>query len=368
MIAGGTVCHAEGSMAAGVVSVVIPSYNRAYCLPRAVDSVLGQTYPHVEVIIVDDGSTDDTAAVVSARYGGDPRVRYHRQDNTGISGARNAGLARVTGEYVALLDSDDEWLPWKLELQVACMRAHPEVGMTWTDMLAVDPQNQIMETAYLRTMYDAYRWFPRSEDLFKQSETLDRLAPRAADIAPGRNFYRGDIGAQMLMGNVVHTSTVVLTRERAEAVKTFREDLRHAGEDYEFHLRTCRLGSVGYLDVSAIRYQRGNPDRVTRPANAIHLAHNFLKVIEPILTAERDRLDLPLAMQDAVMAEARAWLGEEMLENGDAAGARRELFQSLRIDPRQPRTARLLLAACMPAPLRAEARRLFRAAKQRLAR
>jgi glycosyltransferase involved in cell wall biosynthesis len=349
----------------GVVSVVIPSYNRAYCLPRAVDSVLQQTHPYVQVIIVDDGSTDDTTAVVSGRYAGDPRVIYHRQANTGISGARNAGLQRATGAYVALLDSDDEWLPWKLELQVACMRAHPEVGMTWTDMLSINPQGQVMDRAYLRIMYDAYRWFPRSEDLFKQSEPLARLAPRAAaEAGPDRNFYWGDIGAQMLMGNVVHTSTVVLTRERAQAVKEFREDLKPAGEDYEFHLRTCRLGPVGYLDVSAIRYQRGNPDRVTRPANGIHLARNFLRVIEPILTAERNTLALPLAMQDAVMAEARAWLGEEMLTNGDMAGARRELFRSLRIDPRQPRTARLLLAACMPDPLREPSRRLFRVAKR----
>jgi glycosyltransferase involved in cell wall biosynthesis len=351
-------------MTDGLVSVVIPSYNRAYCLPRAVDSVLSQTHPQVEVLIIDDGSSDDTGAVVSARYGGDARVRYHRQDNTGISGARNAGLERANGAYVALLDSDDEWLPWKLELQIACMRAHPEVGMTWTDMLSVDPENRIMDQAYLRIMYDAYRWFPRSEDLFKQSEPLDRVAPRAAQVAAGRNFYWGDIGPQMLMGNVVHTSTVVLTRERALAVKSFREDLKPAGEDYEFHLRTCRLGPVGYLDVSAIRYQRGNPDRVTRPANGIHLARNFLRVIEPILTTERDRLALPLAMQDAVLAEARAWLGEEMLLNGDVTGARRELFQSLRIDPRQPRTARLLLAACMPATLRESSRKIFRAAKR----
>ncbi|HXJ20302.1 MAG TPA: glycosyltransferase family 2 protein [Polyangia bacterium] len=348
----------------GLVSVVIPSYNRAYCLPRAVDSVLHQTHPNVEVIIVDDGSTDDTGAVVSARYGGDPRVRYHRQQNAGISGARNAGLALATGDYVALLDSDDEWLLWKLELQIACMRAHPEVGMTWTDMLAVDPQGTVMDGAYLRAMYDAYRWYPRSEDLFKQIEPLDRLTARAAEVAPGRNFYYGDIGAQMLMGSLVHTSTVVLTRERAQAVRTFREDLRFGGEDYEYHLRTCRLGLVGYLDVSSIRYQRGNADRATRPENGVHFARHFLAVIEPILTAERDKLALPLAMQDAVLAEARAWLGEELLANGDAAAARRELYRSLRVDPRQPRTARLLLAACMPAGLRESSRRLFRAAKR----
>jgi hypothetical protein len=239
--------------------------------------------------------------------------------------------------------------------------------MTWTDMLAVDPEGTVTDGAYLRTMYTAYRWFPRSEDLFKNAEPLERLTARAAEVAAGRKFYWGDISAQMLMGNVVHTSTVLLTRERAQAVKSFREDLRFAGEDYEFHLRTCRLGVVGYLDVSAIRYQRGHADRATRPANGVHLARNFLTVIEPILTTERDRLDLPLAMQDEVLAEARAWLGEELLLNGDAAGARRELYRSLRLKPGQPRMVQLLLAACLPARVRASSGRLFRAGKRALA-
>lgn len=66
-------------------------------------------------------------------------MRYFPQQNTGISGARNAGLSRIEGAYVAFLDSDDEWLPWKLELQIACLRTHPDIGMTWTDMTAVDP-------------------------------------------------------------------------------------------------------------------------------------------------------------------------------------------------------------------------------------
>lgn len=347
------------------VSVIIPSYNRAYCVERAIDSVLGQSYGNVEVVIIDDGSKDSTDKLIERRYGGDARVRYFYQQNQGISGARNTGLARVQGGYVALLDSDDDWAPWKLELQMACMRAHPELGMTWTDMVAVGPSGETTHNAYLRRMYRAYRWFPGPKDLFQGSEPIETRAPRAAEIAPGRKFYYGDIGAEMLMGNLVHTSTVVLTRERAERVGVFREDLRPSGEDYEFHLRTCRAGLVGYLDVSAIRYHRGRNDQATVHSNQIHLAQNFLRVIEPILKAERDSTRLPRKMQDAVLAEAHAWVGEVRLEMGDTDIARRELFQSLACQPLQPRTARLLVAACMPRALREPARMLYRKTRGR---
>src|SRR6478736_3287941 len=90
-------------------SVVIPTYNRASTLPRAIRSVLEQTYADVELVIVDDGSTDDTAEVVGAFA--DARITYLRQTNRGVSAARNAGAAAATGDFIVFLDSDDQLLP-----------------------------------------------------------------------------------------------------------------------------------------------------------------------------------------------------------------------------------------------------------------
>jgi glycosyltransferase involved in cell wall biosynthesis len=342
-----------------LVSVVIPTYNRAYCVPRAIDSVLGQSHGQVQALVIDDGSTDGTAELIAKRYAGDTRVRYHRQDNKGISGARNTGLARAEGAYVAFLDSDDDWVPWKLELQIACMRAHPELGMTWTDMKAVDSQGNVTSEAYLRRMYDAYRWFPTASALFKSSQRLDAITQRAAEVCPDRWFYFGDIGAQMLMGNLVHTSTVVLTRARAEKIGSFREDLRFAGEDYEYHLRTCQAGPVGYLDVASIRYHRGRTDQATDRKNDIHLANNFLRVIEPILKSTDGGVGLPRHMQRAALAEAHAWVGHCHLNRNEAAAAFRHLAHSLAIDPWHAHTARLLVASCLPPTVRSFAQRLY---------
>jgi GT2 family glycosyltransferase len=339
-------------MSLPLVSVVVPSYNRAYCLERTLNSALGQTHGNVEVIFIDDGSTDNTGALVREKYGNEDRVHYIYQANAGISGARNAGLAHVRGEYVALLDSDDVWLPWKLEAQLACMRAHPELGMTWTDMIAIDPDDRVVNEAYLRRMYGAYRWYPQLEVLFEHSQDLDTVLKDAPPATAGRKFHYGDISSQMLMGNLVHTSTVVMTRACADEIKSFREDLRLAGEDYEFHLRTCRRGPVGYLDVSSIHYQVGRPDQATKPANAIALAKNFLTVIQPILATESGKINLPRSMQDAVLAEAHLWYAETLLDVGDQAAARREILASLTCVLAQPRAVQMFMMACLPRSVR----------------
>src|SRR5689334_6850738 len=107
-----------------LVSVVIPAFNRAFILPEALDSVLAQTWKDFEVLVVDDGSTDNTEEVLEpyvARHG----VRFLRQANQGPAAARNRGIEAARGKYVAFLDSDDLWLPIKLAVQIPRMEAQP---------------------------------------------------------------------------------------------------------------------------------------------------------------------------------------------------------------------------------------------------
>ncbi len=120
-----------------LVSAVIPAYNAAGHLPAAIESVLTQTYAPVEVLVVDDGSSDDTPTVVSS-FG--ERVRYVRQANQGVSVARNRGIAEAHGEFVALLDADDEWLPRKLESQIRRM-IETSATACFTDVLLVDERS-----------------------------------------------------------------------------------------------------------------------------------------------------------------------------------------------------------------------------------
>lgn len=121
------------------VSVVIPSYNAARCIRRSVDSVLAQSWQAREIIVVDDGSTDETLAVL-AGYG--EHLRVVSQPNGGPSSARNHGLREARGQYVAFLDSDDYWLVEKLERQVALLDAQPDIGFCSTATSVVDMQGK----------------------------------------------------------------------------------------------------------------------------------------------------------------------------------------------------------------------------------
>ena len=145
------------------VSVVIPTYNRAALLPRAVNSVLAQTFTDFELIILDDASPDRTPQVAAAFS--DHRVRHVRHDrNRGLAGARNTGVAQSRGRYVAFLDDDDEFLPQKLERQVRALDdAPPQVGMAYVQAEYVGPDGQVERT--LRHTAEG--------DLFNQVLALD---------------------------------------------------------------------------------------------------------------------------------------------------------------------------------------------------
>src|SRR6185503_2024667 len=116
------------------VSAVIPAYQAAAFLADAVESVLAQTEPVGEIVVVDDGSTDGTAAV-AASFG--DRVRYVRQENQGVAAARNRGVAEARGRLVAFLDADDTWEPEKTARQLAHLRAHPDYAAVYSDLCDV---------------------------------------------------------------------------------------------------------------------------------------------------------------------------------------------------------------------------------------
>ncbi|MBT6957817.1 MAG: glycosyltransferase family 2 protein, partial [Opitutae bacterium] len=127
------------------VSVIIPTFNRLGYLPRSLGSVLAQSYDDYELIVVDDGSTDQTVDAIQQDY---PSVNLIEQENKGVSAARNAGIRAASGEWIALLDSDDEWLPGKLNSQMNALESHPEYRLCHTeeiwirDGVRVNPTNK----------------------------------------------------------------------------------------------------------------------------------------------------------------------------------------------------------------------------------
>ena len=308
----------------GRVDVIVPTYNRASLCRAAVESVLAQTYPNVMAIVVDDGSEDDTQDRL--RGLGD-RVTYIRQANAGVTAARNTGLEAARGEFVAFLDSDDTWLPWKLDAQIHVLRALPDAGMVWTDMAAIDEHGVELHPTYLHQMYTAYRHF-RAREHFQTSQRLGECWPSCPADLIDRPCFAGDILPWMFMGNLVQTSTVLLRRQRQLEVGLFNTELAHSGEDYEYHLRTCAAGPVAYIDASSIRYRVGASDQLTADSFMVWMARNNMRTVEGALAAYGDRITLPDHMIRARLAESHFWLGRTEIWR-DRRRARRHFRKSM---------------------------------------
>jgi len=349
-----------------LVSVVVPTYNRAYCIWKAIDSVRRQTHGNWEVVVVDDGSTDDTESVIRSRYGTDPRIRYIYQPNRGVSAARNTGICAATGDYVAFLDSDDMWTASKLEIQLICFRAFPEVGMVWTDFEAVNPAGEVVKDRYLRTMYEAYRFFPSSEGLFQRSYSLTELGKFKERPHQDARVYVGNIYSQMLRGNLVHTSTVLISRERIEQVGGFDVNLTLSGEDYDFHFRTCKCGDVAFVDVPSTVYQLGLSDRLTQ--YSMQISENFLKTVTAAIAREAGTGAFSAETVNDVLAEAHAWVAEESFKRENYAEVRRHAIQAVRHHNRQLRLILILSLAMLPGGVVRRMLAAYRACKRRLSR
>ena len=124
-----------------LVSVIIPNYNYGHFLAQSIDSVLAQTYPNIEIIVVDDGSSDDSAEVLMTYS---DKIKWIKQSNQGVSAARNKGTAASKGELIAFLDADDVWLPEKIEKQVRVFHAENEIGLVHCGLVDFDDEGNLL--------------------------------------------------------------------------------------------------------------------------------------------------------------------------------------------------------------------------------
>jgi glycosyltransferase involved in cell wall biosynthesis len=198
------------------ISVITPTYNRAHLLGRAVQSVLGQTFRDFELIVVDDGSTDNTQEVVANM--GDERLRYIRHErNRGASAARNTGIRAARGAYIAFQDSDDEWMPDKLEKQIrAFENASSALGVVYT--------------GFWRIEGDKRTYIPSS-----QIEPKD-----------------GNVHSVLLKTNFIAPPEVLIKRECFEKAGMFDEEL-HMLEDWELWIRLSKYYQFKCLNEPLVR-------------------------------------------------------------------------------------------------------------------
>jgi hypothetical protein len=207
------------------VSVIVPTYNRAHAVGDAIASVLAQRYDALELIVVDDGSTDDTAVRIAAVK--DRRLRYVLGRHAGVSAARNLGVGHATGDVVAFLDSDDLWHPGKLAAEVEFLAGHPEVDVVFSDL----------EKRHGDRVYPS---FMRQTAVF--SERL-----RGASYPDGLVLEPREMLLCLLEEVPVKPSALVLRRRAFDHVGGFDETWT-SSEDWEFLLRLARDHRFAYLD------------------------------------------------------------------------------------------------------------------------
>lgn len=203
-----------------LVSVVVPTFNRANLLPEAVDSVRQQTFESWELLVVDDGSSDGTEAVMK-RFLDDPRINYLRQDNRGQAAARNAGINSARGDLVAFLDSDNRWLPHKLAAQVAFMGENPN-----TDVL------------------------------YGETERIDNAGKTWP--SPTRRRFSGVVWKELLVDNFVNFNTAIVRRHRLTEVGGMNEQVR-CGDDYDLWLRLASRSTFHFLPGVVAQYRVEGP-------------------------------------------------------------------------------------------------------------
>jgi glycosyltransferase involved in cell wall biosynthesis len=211
------------------VSVIIPVYNSEKHIREALDSVLNQTYKNIEIIVVDDGSSDHTPEVIRTHY---PMIRYMGQKNGGAAKARNLGIREASGEWIAFLDSDDIWLPTKVEQQVEYFKNHPDVGFIFTDHINFH-ENGLQEP-------------PTQKREFLLS---------------------GDPVMTIFKNGKVNTSTVMMRREVIPKVGYFDETLRVA-EDTDLWMRVAMQCRIDVMD-QPLAKRRSRPDSLSSGAEAL---------------------------------------------------------------------------------------------------
>ncbi len=297
--------EATHSQATPAVSVIIPAYNAARFLPEALASVLAEATPDVEVLVVDDGSTDDTQALL-ARYAS--RVRSLRIANGGPGRARNAGLVATRGPLVAFLDADDRWLARSLARRRAALDAAPDAALVHGLVRYVDAAGRPM--AFDSLAYKAYRGQRRT----------------------------GWVLRSLFWGNFMYTSTVLVRRAAIEAAGGF-DERRDVIEDYDLWLRIAARWPITLVSdpVAIYRWRvdglgMGNLTRTyhgTIPALEAALARGGLARTSPGRTWLRRRR----------LALLHADLAGDLLRRGETAAAAAALAKALRLQPIAPRRA-----------------------------
>jgi glycosyltransferase involved in cell wall biosynthesis len=285
-----------------LISVVIPTYNRARSIRRAIAGVLAQTYRDIEVIVVDDCSTDESARIIEGLAEADSRVRLIRHEtNGGAARARTTGVRAASGALIAFQDSDDNWLPDKLEAQMRLFVSLPE--------------------AYVAVFCPEIIYGRDGEGRHK------RYGPRRAACVPGPGIAieSGDLSGHFLRANIATLQSMLIKKAAFDAAGGFDLRLRN-NEDWDFNLRLSRQGPIGF-DETSLLVVFDSPDGISK--NRRSSVSSQVRIFSKLRRTNADR---------AALAQHAIAISRQLLNFGKPKCARRYLRWAIANGSLQPAT------------------------------
>lgn len=238
-----------------LISVIIPTYNRSSVLIRAIDSVLKQTYKNFELIIVDDGSTDETEECLSS-FIKSQSLQYYKKTNGGVASARNYGVKHASGTWLAFLDSDDEWLPEKLTEQMKYLAQNPHLSIAYTEEI----------------------WI-RNSIRVNQKKSHQKFGGRIFD--------------KCLEQCLIAPSSVIMTRKLFDEFQGFDENYIVC-EDYDLWLKISSAHEIGFIDQALIIKYGGHEDQLSTKFFAMDMwrIKSMLNLFKTMPLAEENKKNL----------------------------------------------------------------------------
>jgi glycosyltransferase involved in cell wall biosynthesis len=334
--------HTAAVPASPLVSVIIPCYNRADVLGETIDSVFAQSYPNIELIVVDDGSSDGTSALLDS-YG--DRLIAIRQKNQRLAAARNAGHRRAKGDYIAWLDHDDLWNPEKVAIQVAYMQQMPDCSVSATDFSAFDAKG-FFERSHASAYYSAIAREPRGlGGLFPERLVLStkELPSVPAGVPERISVHHGHIYERIVLGNYLHPPTLMMTRAAVEKAGDMEQRFGN-DVDYEYILRLAKIGRAAFIDHPMLRY-RYSEGQLSSDQNMVKIALSLLSVLEMLDERDPALRESPTFKRRIAHAHLQAAHALAEKERGTAL---RHLLRSVAGRVIEPATVSTLAKLCLP--------------------
>ncbi len=297
------------------VSAIMPNYNNGKYIGEAIESVLNQTYKNLELIVVDDGSTDNSREVISQYK--DDRLKLMHIPHNGFPGAvKNCGIKVSKGEYIAFADSDDVWKNEKLEMQVNLLQTEKDVGLVHTDYEEIDICGRLTEPSPYKLI---------------ATERANRCKPS------GWYFM------ELIYGNFIDGPTVLVKREALEKVGLFDPELEIA-EDYDLWLKIARQYKIGYVDKILFQHRR-HSSNITN--NKIRHYPQLIKALTKALQLNSDIYNEIAPIIQQRIGNCYLWTGIEFLDRGQYQEATRYSLEAIKYNRMEPTRQILFLSSLL---------------------